>query len=197
MDHSRRSAPNEPRTRISRRLFVGVVLGDLARQACEEAIDALRRSGFAAKFEESDKLHVTLAFLGNVEDARYDEIAAAMSLAAGRCPPFTVALDKIAAFPHERKPRVIYAGAREQGAAFRTLSTTLRSEYSRLGFSFKDDAVAHVTIARVKDARRPLPIVEIRPAPLEITALTLFESIFDKQKNTSRYVVSATASLGD
>jgi RNA 2',3'-cyclic 3'-phosphodiesterase len=195
MDRSRPSAPNEPRTRTSRRLFVGIVLDDAARAACEAAIDSLRRTGFAAKFEERDKLHVTLAFLGNVEDSRYDEIVGAMRLTAARCASFTVTLDKVGAFPHDRKPRVIYVGAREQGTAFRNLCATLRRAYADLGFFFKDDAVAHVTIARVKDTRRPLPLIEIGPTRLHVTALTLFESIFDQSKNTSRYIVSATSAL--
>jgi RNA 2',3'-cyclic 3'-phosphodiesterase len=129
---------------------------------------------------------VTLAFLGNVEDVRYDEIVGAMHRAATCCAPLAVTLDKLGAFPHERKPRILYVGAREQGAPFRTLCAHLRSQFVDLGFTFKDDAVAHVTIARVKDPRRPLPLIDVSPARLHVTSLTLFESLFDKQKKTSR-----------
>jgi RNA 2',3'-cyclic 3'-phosphodiesterase len=195
MDPLRRSAPSAQRIRTSRRLFVGIVPDDAARTACATAVDALRRTGFSAKFEEIDKLHATLAFLGNVDDARYEPIVAAMRQVAKSCAPLSVILDKVGAFPHERKPRIIYAGACEQGAGFRTLCSSLRSAYAKLGFTFKEDAVAHVTIARVKDPRRPLPLIELTPTPLGITELTLFESIFDKEKNTSRYEVSATARL--
>jgi 2'-5' RNA ligase len=118
-----------------------------------------------------------------------------MNLSATHYKPLAVVLDKVGAFPHERRPRIVYAGAREQGGAFRLLSAGVRTEYAKLGFSFKDDAVAHVTIARVKDPCRPLPLIEIAPARLPIAALTLFESIFDREKNTSRYVVSATSAL--
>jgi RNA 2',3'-cyclic 3'-phosphodiesterase len=195
MDPSRPSASNAKRTRISRRLFVGIALDDATRAACEAAIDALALTGFAAKREDRGKLHVTLAFLGNVEDSRFEEIAAAMRRAARCSAPLTVTFDKLGAFPHERRPRVVYVGAREQGPAFRALAASLRCEYAGLGFTFKDDAVAHVTIARVRDPRRPLPLIEVAATRLQITALTLFESIFDKVTNTSRYAVSATASL--
>ncbi|MBV8374565.1 MAG: RNA 2',3'-cyclic phosphodiesterase [Candidatus Eremiobacteraeota bacterium] len=176
-------------------MFAGIALDDAVRAACEDVLDALRRTGFAAKFEEGNKLHVTLAFLGNVEDTRYGDVVAAMNAAAAHCAPFAATLDKVGAFPHERKPRIIYVGAREQGASFRALSAKLRSEFTQLGFSFNDDAVAHVTIARVKDPHRPLPLIDIAPVRLPVTALTLFESIFDKEKNTSRYVASATSDL--
>jgi len=195
MDPSRQSAPSERRIPTSCRLFVGIVLSDAARATCAAAIETLRRAGFAARFEEPEKLHVTLAFLGNVAPSRVEEIAAAMGAAASQCAPVTVTLDKTGAFPHERTPRVVYVGAREQGAGFRNLSAQVRAAYVKLGFLFKEDAVAHVTIARVKDSRRPLPLIEIPATPLEVDALTLFESVFDKEKNTSRYVESARCSL--
>lgn len=178
-----------------KRLFAGIELDDAARRACANAIEQLRRTGFAAKFEDIGKLHVTLAFLGNVDERNYDAVTAAMNESASATPPFSIVLDRLGAFPHERKPRIVYVGTRDRGAAYRSLSARLRDAYGRLGFSFTDDAVAHVTIARVKNPRRPLPLVEPSPAILQVETLTLFESIFDKERNTSRYVVSATSRL--
>jgi RNA 2',3'-cyclic 3'-phosphodiesterase len=187
---------NEGRIPTSRRLFVGIALDEPVRAACASASESLRRTGFSAKLEGIDKLHVTLAFLGNVDGSRYESIVDAMGrTAAERC-AFAVTLNRIGAFPHERKPRIVYVGARKQGAAFRDLSQRLRGAYAELGFDFKDDAVAHVTIARVKEPRRPLPFIEITPVSLRVAELTLFESAFDKTINTTRYIVSATARLG-
>lgn len=178
------------------RLFAGIELDDTARAACGAVIAELARSGFAAKFEGLDKLHVTLAFLGNVDPGHLAEILRVMDeAAAAATAPLDVPLDKVGAFPHERKPRIVYVGAREQGRDFRMLCDRLRSGYARLGFTFKDDAVAHVTVARVKDPRRPLPLVSVAPVTLRVDALALFESVHDKEKNTSRYVVSATSEL--
>jgi 2'-5' RNA ligase len=132
---------------------------------------------------------VTLAFLGNVDRPRWSEVVAALPEAAAQCFPFCISLDKLGAFPHERKPRVVYAGAREQGAGFRALANAVRKAYRQRGFEFADDSVAHVTLARVKQPLRPLPLVEIAAIQLRCTSLSLFESIFDKEKNTSRYEV--------
>lgn len=177
------------------RLFAGIELDASTRAACGAVIDELRRSGFAAKFEELDKLHVTLAFLGNVDSQRHGEIVRVMDETAAATAPLDVPLDKTGAFPHELKPRVVYVGAREQGRDFRMLCSRLRGGYAELGFDFRDDAVAHVTIARVKDPHRTLPLVDVRPTILHVRTLTLFESLHDKEKNTSRYVASATSDL--
>jgi 2'-5' RNA ligase len=177
------------------RLFAGIELDDPARAACGGVIEELRRGGFAAKFEALEKLHVTVAFLGNVEAGRRDEIVGALERTAAATAPFRLSLDKVGAFPHERKPRIVYVGAREQGRDFRMLCTRLRGAYAELGFSFKQDAVAHVTVARAKEPLRPLPLVEVSAVSMNVCTLTLFESIHDQAKNTSRYEVAERRAL--
>lgn len=169
-----------------RRLFVGIALDERTRDACAAASQQLQKTGFAAKYEAPEKLHVTLAFLGYVLAQRYAEIVSALGAAACTA-PFTVRLDKLGGFPQERRPRIVYVGAREQGAPFRTLAARVRDTYVALGFAFKNDAVAHVTIGRVKAPSRALPLIEFAPITLRIEALTLFESLPDRANNTSRY----------
>ncbi len=184
----------EPATR-KRRLFVGIDLSPSTRAACGRLCEELRKTGFDARYEANEKLHVTLAFLGFVEPSRLREIVGTLVAAAALSKPFSVSLDKLGAFPHERKPRVVYVGAREQGSPFRTLATNLRNAYAALGFEFHNDAVAHVTIARVKDAKRPLPPIEFAPVPLRLKELVLFESLPNPAHRTSRYEKLAAAPL--
>jgi RNA 2',3'-cyclic 3'-phosphodiesterase len=177
-----------------RRLFVGIALDDGARAACAAVSEWLRKTGFDARYEAPEKLHVTLAFLGFVEPARVEPIVLELASCATRS-PFAVRLDKLGAFPHERRPRVVYVGAREQGAPFRRLAGSVRAAYTGLGFEFKNDPVAHVTIARVKESKRPLPLVDFAPIPLRIESLALFESLPDPPNKTSRYEICASVTL--
>jgi 2'-5' RNA ligase len=178
-----------------RRLFVGIGLDDAPRAACADIAEELQRTGFAAKYEAAGKFHVTLAFLGNVGAHQYEAIAGALDGVAARSAPFALRLDKIGAFPHERRPRVVYIGAREQGAPFRELAKSVRATYAALGFRFDDNSVAHVTIARVKDPRAPLRSIEFSPIGLEVGSVSLFESVFDPKLNTSRYEIIRAAAL--
>ncbi|MGC1381572.1 MAG: RNA 2',3'-cyclic phosphodiesterase [Candidatus Baltobacteraceae bacterium] len=184
-----RSAP-------TRRFFVGLGLDQTTRSACAAVAERLRAAGFAARYEAPEKLHITLAFLGNVDDRRYDAITAALLATAARSERFSIAFDKVGGFPHERKPRVVYAGARRQGAAFRALAERVRAAYRDLDFTFEDDAVAHVTVARVKEPGRPLPPIAFEPIVVPVERLTLFESIFDPQSDTSAYRIAKSAPLG-
>jgi 2'-5' RNA ligase len=178
-----------------RRLFVGVELDDDVRAACANARQRLERTAFAARYEPSEKLHLTVAFLGNVAGGRCDAAIAAMRAAAADCSPFDLRFDKIGAFPNERRPRIVYVGAREAGDGYRTLAAEVRAAYRELGFSFEDDAVAHVTIARVTRGSRPLPPIEPAPALLRVERLSLFDSVHDPQTRTTSYSIAATADL--
>ncbi len=181
---------------VERRLFAGIALDERARAACADVARRLAATGFAARYEDPAKFHLTIAFLGNVPAARCDDVVAAVREAAAQQSSIVVSLDKLNAFPNERRPRVVYAGAREQGAAFRRLAAAVREALGRRGFHFAGDAVAHVTLARVKAARRSLPRLEVAPIRVGCDDLSLFESIFDKEKNTSRYEVFSRETLG-
>jgi 2'-5' RNA ligase len=73
------------------------------------------------------------------------------------------------------------------------LAVKLRNAYAALGFEFRNDAVAHVTIARVREPKRPLPLIELAAIPLEVRKLVLFESLPNPAHRTSRYDRLATA----
>ena len=132
------------------RLFAGIELDTTVRDACARVQDRLRAANFEARYEPPEKLHVTLAFLGRVDGAQLPEVESVLDNVATAHYAIELTLDKLGAFPHERRPRVIYVGSRAQGAAFRELAVALRERYAAMGFSFDEDVVAHVTIARVK-----------------------------------------------
>jgi 2'-5' RNA ligase len=175
------------------KLFAAIDLDERTRARCAEISARLERQGLRARFEAPEKFHITLAFLGWVDPDQVDPIREALRKAAAQTAHFSVMLDKLGAFPNERNPHVVWIGAREQGAAFRDLTRELRSAYGALGFSFDKDAVAHVTIARIKENRVHLPMLDIKPIRLKVNELTLFDSLPDSR--TTRYEVRDRAPL--
>lgn len=175
------------------RLFAGISLDEAARNAGVGACQALERAAFNARYEPPEKFHATLAFLGNVPEEQYDEVKRVLSETAGQTKPFSITLDKLGAFPNEQRPRIIFLGSRES-PAFRWLCAALRSRYSDLGFTFNDDAILHVTIARIKGGSlRPLPMIEIQPVTMRVSEIVLFESITEQRK--TRYEIRTAFNL--
>ena len=205
MAHRRRSASNaaqthfylETETPAKRvKLFAGVALEDHVQRKLSAIAERLRARGLIARFESAEKYHLTLAFLGWVEAAQVDALAAALRSVAAQHRSFALRFDRIGAFPHERRPRVVWIGAHKQPAAYRELANSLHRTYGELGFEFKDDPVAHVTIARIKEMRAPLPTISpFAPIAVNVGALTLFESL--PAGPTTRYEVRAAAPLGN
>jgi RNA 2',3'-cyclic 3'-phosphodiesterase len=178
------------------RLFAGIELDEASRAHCADAQARLRRASFEAAYDAPEKLHVTLAFLGNVSHDRVLDVESALSEAAGSFSPFDVVWDRVSAFPNERRPRIVFVGSRDQGAPYRALAHELRRKYRLLGFAFDDDALAHVTIARVKGGSpHPLPMLEIVPHVMTVREIALFESL--PGETTTRYEIRKRAALAD
>lgn len=175
------------------KLFAGIELDERVRRYCAEISARLRANGLDGRFDEASKFHITLAFLGWVDPEQLAAIRDRLGSVAEAVPPFTLTLDKIGAFPNERRPKVVWIGARDQGAAFRRLAYTARSAYEQLGFTFDKDAVAHVTLARSKGGHAHLPMLDVRPMHLHVTQIVLFESI--PNGNTTRYETISRAPL--
>jgi 2'-5' RNA ligase len=177
------------------KLFAGIALDERTREGCARIARRLESAGLAARFEAPEKYHLTLAFLGWVDAERVGEIDAALRAVAARGRRFALTLDRIGAFPHERAPRVVWIGCRDQGEPFRALANDARRTYAELGFTIDKDAVAHVTVARVKARRSPVPMLDaIEPMRLHVRELTLFESI--PAGRTTRYEPLAVVPLG-
>ncbi|HKU66417.1 MAG TPA: RNA 2',3'-cyclic phosphodiesterase [Candidatus Baltobacteraceae bacterium] len=175
------------------KLFAGIELDKRVRAQCASVAARLAAHGFDARFEPPEKLHITLAFLGWVDYEQFEPITDALRTAADTAPPFTLTLDTIGAFPHERRPKIVWIGSRDQGAPYRRLAYGARAAFEELGFSFDKDAVAHVTIGRVKGGHAHLPMLEVPPMQVHVTEIVLFESL--PAGPTTRYEVRHRAPL--
>lgn len=175
------------------KLFAGIELDKSERSRCAQIAARLHSQGLDARFELEEKLHITLAFLGWVDPERVEAIHDALDTAANAAAPFTLSLDKIGAFPNERRPRIVWIGSRDQGAPYRRLAQRARASFEALGFTFEQEAVAHVTIARVKGGRAHLPLLDVEPVPVHVTHIVLFESL--PAGSTTRYEVRHRAKL--
>ena len=146
----------------------------------------LRTADLDARFEPREKLHATVAFLGNVVPERYGEVVGAFGSAGALCRPFTIAFDRVGAFPNERRPRVVWLGSSSSAPAFDTCAERVRTAFQRLGWTFEHDASAHVTLCRLKRTPPALPPVRLERATLlQVDALSLYESV--PEGRTTRY----------
>lgn len=99
-----------------------------------------------ARLVERDQMHVTLHFLGELDDARRSETGSA--LATVMAPAFSLTLNGVGQFPPEGEPRYLWVGIND-GGSLRSLHDQLASALTPSGFRPEDRPYTpHVTLVR-------------------------------------------------
>jgi RNA 2',3'-cyclic 3'-phosphodiesterase len=135
------------------RLFVAIVpppeaLGELAAevQPLQIAAPELRWAG-------RESWHLTLAFLGEVDESLLAELSTRLERAAGRHPRQQLSIAGGGAFPSAGKARVVWAGIRADGRALAALAASVAAGARRAGAPPPDEGRKyhpHLTLARCR-----------------------------------------------
>lgn len=170
------------------RLFVAITIRREWQDAVTRAQTALRHQGLALRWSRADDAHLTLAFLGNVDEDRIGAIETAMGASAQPVAPFSLTFGRAGLFGSPRRPRVVWLGLDGDTVALARLQARLVAELGRVGFPPERGAFRpHITVARVPerttlgDAGRIAPAVEALPLPatppLHVDRIVLVRSI--------------------
>jgi 2'-5' RNA ligase len=139
---------------MSRRLrtFIAIDLGKPLRSRLVALQEKLAQSGAAVKWVEVNNLHVTLLFLGEVDERELPPLCRAVSLVCGRHDRFDVSLETVGCFPNPRRPRVIWAGVGAGAPELVALHDSLEAPLLELGCYRREERqyTPHVTLGRVK-----------------------------------------------
>lgn len=154
------------------RCFVAVELPDEVRTRVTHLQDELRAAAPAAdvRWTPPAQMHLTLRFLGEVAEDRRDALVQALAAAVPSA-PIRVVAEGAGAFPTARRPRVVWAGVGEGGAALGALASSVDEALARLGIPPEGRPFRpHVTLGRVRapgglghmaatlEARREVPL---------------------------------------
>ncbi|HET9489215.1 MAG TPA: RNA 2',3'-cyclic phosphodiesterase [Methylomirabilota bacterium] len=181
---------------------MAILLPDSLRAALAAEIERLAPRARDVAWVGSENLHLTLKFLGGVEPERLERVAAALGAAAATVAPFEVALRGLGAFPSQRRPRVVWAGAHTGGAAVTALAARVEDALGPLDFPREARAFsAHVTLGRVREPRRAAALGEALAADAEkdfgrfrVEQVTLMRS--DLSPRGARHTALASWPLG-
>lgn len=154
------------------RAFIAVELPEPLRREVAAFQSELKSSGSDVKWVEMENLHLTLKFLGDIEET---QVASLKDGFAGlHLSPFKIHLEGIGAFPKTTTPRVIWVGVNEGKEKLVELAQAVEKERP---FS------PHLTIGRVRSQEHLAPLIkQLQTAEFraktaaEIGKLTLFQS---------------------
>ena len=104
-----------------------------------------------------EAMHLTLKFLGDIEEADVPKLQSMLETAALAVPAFRLEASGLGAFPNTRAARVIWVGlegTHDATEALKRLHGGIEQGAAALGFSAEDRTfTAHLTLARLKDRR--------------------------------------------
>jgi RNA 2',3'-cyclic 3'-phosphodiesterase len=187
------------------RTFLAVALSAATREALRREISSLTVALPSVRWVNVASLHLTLAFLGDLDDERLAAAHEATLAAVQQGAPFALTLDRLGTFGPPHAPRVIWAGVGGEVASLRSIQRALAGELDQRGFPPQEhpDYAPHLTLARVKDRLPPPELTALqqrvntplaRTATWTVTTLDVMKS--ELVRPAARYTTLASYPLG-
>lgn len=131
------------------RAFLALEPSSDVRARLVAAQAALARHRAAVRWARNDQLHVTVKFLGDVEDAALDALRRALAPALAGTAALAADVLGLGAFPDPRRPRVLWAGV--ECAALAAIAHAVDAAAAAVGVAPEARPFhAHVTLGRVR-----------------------------------------------
>ncbi len=133
------------------RTFIAIELNEEARRYLHQQIEQLAHALPGVRWVDAESLHLTLAFLGELEDAQLEQAIAATLETARAARPFSVRIGSLGLFGPAQNPRVIWIGLAGNLQPLLDVQARLVRRLAKDGFPPEERAYApHLTLARIK-----------------------------------------------
>ncbi len=181
---------------MTKRIFVAIDISDEAKDKAAEYIKNLKDEfpDLRVGWEKTEKLHLTLKFLGDIDDTDLQRLNDAAFETAGQIPKFNLKTTATGAFPSQKKARVLWLGIEDEKGVLHKLAEVFETNCANQGFAIETRSFkAHLTIARLREPQESKKLIErhletkIEPVKFEVPEIVIYESHL--QKSGSVYSV--------
>ena len=136
------------------RTFIAVEIAPDIISRIAAAIDQLRPQVKGIRWVAPANIHLTVKFLGNIEENQIEPICEALMEALRPFPRCTINAKGLGVFPSVKRPRVLWVGL--HGNQLISLTVKVASALAPLGFMLEErNFTPHLTIGRWRQAERP------------------------------------------
>lgn len=137
-----------PRTRI----FIAIEIDRAIRDQLVTLQETLSRSAEDVNWVEPENLHVTLHFLGEVDNRTLPAVCKVVAEGCAGLAAFPMSIEAVGCFPNPRRPRIVWAGVGTGAQEVGALHDALEPPLLDLGCYRKEARkyTPHITLGRVK-----------------------------------------------
>lgn len=133
------------------RTFIAIELPREIKDSLASLQEQLKKSGADVKWVEPQNIHLTLKFLGEIDDKKLDKITNVLEAVAKDRSSFQIYITSCGAFPKIDYPRVIWVGIERGDKETKEISKDLEEKLATIGISKEDRPFSsHITIGRLR-----------------------------------------------
>ena len=184
------------------RAFIAIAVPESLLKSCQDIVAQLRGLNLQGRFAKTQSIHLTLQFLGNIEEDQIVGIAQVLEQAGREVAPFDLEVGRLGVFPQLANPRVVWLGVDPVDGLMK-LQSKIQRGLEPLGFPReKRDFHPHLTLFRLKSRKNLSPLTEYLKAEgphqkagvIQAEQIHLYQSILKPQG--AEYLKLFTARLG-
>jgi len=167
------------------RAFIAIEIPEETKKGLKRLLETLKTLCpiKAISWSKPETMHVTIKFLGDIEDADIEKISRTLQEAAKHATEFDITAKGIGAFPSPKSPRVVWVGIDGSGA-LKSLHAAIDKGLAQLAIPKNDKPFSpHLTLCRVREKAAGKGIREAIEKPdvkfeaaWKVTEITLFKS---------------------
>ena len=134
------------------RAFIAVEIDPAVLSRIREVTDGLKRRITDIRWTAAANWHITLKFLGGIEEKQIDLIGQALERELSLFRRFTINAKGVGVFPGARRPRVLWVGV--EGKRLEGLAESVEIALASLGFEKEKRVFSpHLTVGRWRESK--------------------------------------------
>jgi 2'-5' RNA ligase len=166
------------------RTFIAFETPPSVREKIISLENQLRQSPADVRWESPDKFHITIKFLGDVDDGQLPDILALIERISHMHTTFNIVYSGLGAFPNKKQPRVVWIGCENPDGILAGLKDALDRGLAPKGFEIEQRPFhPHLTLGRIKcpqGLRDLTPMLEnltFEPQSIQVKEIVVMKSI--------------------
>jgi len=168
------------------RTFIAIDVNQEIRDTSEEVITKLQELGFKAAWTKPENVHLTLFFMGEMDEKAVDSMVYSLNKRMKGFPSFSTKLTGLEYFKFKHSPRVLFLKF-EPTKSLQKMYLEMKSELTKNKIKYDDQGnfVPHATLGRVKEypvdwEKKALELV-VPSISLVIDGFTVYSSTLTPQ----------------
>lgn len=134
------------------RVFIGLPLSAEIKHTLKAIQDELQSCHLNAKWIPMENMHITLKFIGEIDELMCEQIIPVVTKTASVFSPLIINMEGHGFFPTARNPRVFFISTDHVGA-LTNMADYLENELEKIGIKKERRFKSHITLARFRSKK--------------------------------------------